>query len=231
MNPADPNKSLAETFAENERKIRRITIASFCIFLLLTISTAFFGISSYHAKKKAEAAELKLKISDSLAKETVSAFYQQIAELENLNRTLENANRAVSNKSIKIHPADVHEPDSSLRKFPKKDLIYLQYTESYSGTVDSVLNTLRSAGYNPLGKEKMRRSTFNSSVKYFNAADIGKAEKIAILINTRIGRYKQSPIYPNKQNLSAPAGQIEIWLGKSQQLNATQIITNESKSY
>lgn len=207
------NKSLAQTFSENERRARRLSLISLCVFLLLTVSNVYFGISWRRSEIKAKQAILSLDSAK--------------AELDIKSQELQNTVKTYSVKQSRFDSLvagikRLGRLDSFLNATPVT--IYLQYIDSYAGTVDSAMDILRAAGYRAAGKEKMGQANFASAVKYFNPGDKGIAQRIAGLLNSRVDRLKRLPLRIVWQSMAASHGQISIWLGDAQKQDADQII-------
>jgi cell division protein FtsB len=220
------NKSLAETFAENERKARNLTRWNMIIYIILIGFVVFFAFNWEKTEKK--------------LKDTIQAKQSTNDSLDIANASLDSANIQLEN--FRISDSIYRKEIDSLRKdnpqlaksldslsSQKGVTVYLQYIESYSGTADSVMFNLRSAKYRVPGKEKMKRANFNSYVKYFSKSDSAEARKIREIIKAKISRYAQEKLSVFQQkNISAPPGLIEVWLGKVIKSDEQQIKMNIS---
>lgn len=234
------NKSLAQTFSENELRARRFSTISLCVLALLTVSNVYFGISWRRSEIKAKQTILSL---DSAR----AALDIQSREMQNIIKTYAvNQSRADSLVAIvrKLEPPASPNPplagqttslDTRITKKRRRIwldsvlnapnvTVYLQYIDSYAGAVDSAMNILKAEGYHIPGKERMRQANFASAVKYFNPGDRAIAQRIALLLSTRISRLKRVVRIVSQNNMAAPQGQIEVWLGEVQRQDADQII-------
>lgn len=225
------NKSLAETFAENEKRAKRFTIGSLCIFVILIVAGTILALQW----KKSERVAVDAKKREIIARQQSDSAVAKLSllndSINNLNQQLQNSRKTdsirkiITDSIIKQNPVIENVFQQKISKEVKEGNIYLQYIQSYAGTLDSTMGILRSKGLNVLGAEKMKRANFQSSVKYFNEEDKETAQKIATLLSSKLDRFKTNPLRIVSQDLSAPKGQIEVWLGEPLKLNVKQIIS------
>ncbi len=105
--------------------------------------------------------------------------------------------------------------------------VYIQYMPEFGNLEKSVAQSLKNTQkYKVWTSEKITTFAFANQVRYFNDADKATANKIAETIK----RNNAIDIPVVKiNNMKAPLGQIEIWLGENKKFNEADMIQrNES---
>lgn len=213
-----------QVLAENERKAKRISGIYLTIFLLLTMLNVCFAVMWRMSQKELRKTNEALIISNEALKSMSANFQDANAQLKNARSSDSLIQRSKDSALKRLDPRAFAIIKSEQVKAVN---IYMQYIDSYKSTVDSAGKALLAAGYNPLGNERMRLANFNSCVKYFHDSDMAMAQQIAGVLNNSLLRFRQSPIRLIRQNISAPAGQFEVWLGEKNTAIITDITTTK----
>lgn len=213
---------LLQKFIDNEKKSKTWTTISVLVFIVLG------GIIIYQASK--------LKKNENRLIENEKQLYIALDRANSLNDTLEGQKISLENSTSRIAVLE-RERDSLLAKINVtaippvavvKNIVYIQYMDTYRRTSDSILILLKRNRYNAPGAENIKKGSFSSSVRYFNDSDKPAAERLASLINTNIGRYRRNNIRILKTNLSVPKGQLEVWLGEYKRINPVEQVRKYS---
>jgi len=213
---------LLQKFIDNEKKSKTWTIISVLVFIVLG------SIIIYQASK--------LKQNENRLKENEKQLYIALDKANSLNDTLEGQKISLENSTKRIVVLE-RERDSLLAKINAtrippvavvKNIVYIQYMDTYRRASDSILLLLKRNQYNAPGAENIKKGSFSSSVRYFNDSDKPVAERLAALINTNIGRYRRNNISILKTNLSVAKGQLEVWLGEYKRINPVEQVRKYS---
>jgi hypothetical protein len=195
-------KSIAETIAGSEHSMRRMSRMYLIVFVLLALFSIGFGWMWRNTAKRLDENAVQLKKqSDSL--EVLNSFVaRQLETYAILQRKYDTALR-------KIAPQVARSLDSNIRQ---NMVVYVQYSGESRPVAQSVEQVLEQKGYNLPASEQMTNANFGNSVKYFREEDEAKARQVAATINAT-QELKARPVKVVRQNLKAPPGQIEVWLG------------------
>ena len=213
---------LLQKFIDNEKKSKTWTIISVLVFIVLG------SIIIYQASK--------LKQNENRLKENEKQLYIALDKANSLNDTLEGQKISLENSTKRIVVLE-RERDSLLAKINAtripsvavvKNIVYIQYMDTYRRASDSILLLLKRNQYNAPGAENIKKGSFSSSVRYFNDSDKQAAERLAALINTNIARYRKNNIRILKTNLSVAKGQLEVWLGEYKRINPVEQVRKYS---
>jgi hypothetical protein len=209
------------TFIENERKAKVTTLISVAGFLLCVAAILFLAVRL--KKQNEEINRLKGELSAALfaADSMVNALEQNRVSL-----TLEKAVEALRPNH---DAAAVSAPRYSLRSNLQRRVVYIQYKASYRDVDALIEKQLAGMGYHVPASQRIDRINYASSVRYFHDSDREQAEQIASLVNQTLSQSGKGVAVLSKNELKAPAGQFEIWLGDLEEPDQRQLINRYVK--
>ncbi len=232
---AATENDLLQRFIDNEKNSKRWTLISVIAFCGFAFGLIYLGNELKNANKKIEINEANLasaldsanSLNDALAANQVSLenmsnnFNLIKREKDSLIDLLVKQNLASQNNIKTGGIKNIQTIVRDHRKISYK--VYIQYMKAYVSESKSIRSLLPEK-YSTPEAELITKFSFASAVKYFHDADKQVAQEIADLINNNIDKFKRTPIRIVKLNMNVSRGQLEIWLGKPEQLNTIQII-------
>ncbi len=238
---AASERDLMARFIANEKKAKTTTILSVGGFLALTMIIIYLMFALKGANEGIEReksrADLALAKADSLlnALETqrtgVAIRSEEVVELPTYITGDDSVNSAIANKpriyigtsaSMNNKPVlgnikaagRVTTRKSVTKKSPAvQKTVYIQYKKNYEAIGERLGNELKKWNFDVPKSELVVALNYASTVKYFYDTDKPLADSIARQLNTYLASERKSSARVVKNDIKAPPGQLEVWLG------------------
>ena len=214
------DNDLLSRFIENEKKSKRVTILSVVGFVSLACVILYLMGELKEEQKRADSAIFRLDfVKDSIATEKTT-----------LQNMLDQCVGKIASTIPTPPPPVTSSTDPAERKklilrniaYRRKITVYLQYQASYSDQTVAIMSTLQANNFNVPGKELIRNINFGTGVKYFSDGDKPFADSVAKIVGQTLVPARDVPVMKN--NINAPSGQIDVWLGDYQKVMKAALI-------
>jgi hypothetical protein len=214
---ATEENDILARFIRNEKKAKTWTLLSVGVFVALAFGILY--LMSELKKAKDETENAKEATAKALAKaDSINVALEEYKASQEIRAKLAKEEAAAPSPS-KIYPVQrpIIVPEKNLvllGKTRRKDItVFVQYKPEYYTQCNLLVQALKESHYFVPGKEQIKKINFASSVKYFNDSDKMWADSVAIILNNTLNRTGSNAVPVVKNSLTAPVGQLEIWMG------------------
>jgi hypothetical protein len=222
----DPNDLLAR-FIRNEKKAKTWTLLSVGIFLLLAFGILYLMTELKKAKDETEKAREDTARALARADSINNALEMFKTSQENVVKSV-----AAPEKIPTIRPTLVPSTgpvETRPNQTPRSQVtVYVQYKNEYYDQCNQLVNALKQEKFNVPGKELIAKINFKSSIKYFNDEDKMWADSVALIFNNTLRRSGKARVPVVRNNIKAPRGQLEVWMGDYRTEGTTALIQKYS---
>lgn len=197
-------QELLEYLNQNERKQKQFTIKVALAFSILVVAILVLTVYALNQRGKNIVLNGKLINAEYIIKQQDSLLKAQNENARLKNDSVQNA--VTTDRNIKMFDT------ISLKAFEgKKITVFIQTDKTNKEKAVQLHTSLPKTEYKLPAIQKIYKTKFVSSIRYFHPEDSLSAMELQAKVKTLIG----DDITVKRMSLSSPRRQIEVWLGEA----------------